>query len=52
MDKFNEFLYTYFKKALANSQMAGLQPINGIYVAFFTCLTYAFFGTCQQLSLG
>ena len=42
----------HFYQALANSQMAGLLPINGIYVAFFTCLAYFVFGTCKHLSLG
>lgn len=37
---------------MANSQMANLPPINGLYVAFFAVMIYFFTGTCRHLSLG
>ena len=37
---------------MANSMMANLPPINGLYVAFFAVMTYFFLGTCRHLSLG
>jgi len=37
---------------MANSMMANLPPINGLYVAFFAVMTYFFMGTCRHLSLG
>ena len=37
---------------MANSVMANLPPINGLYVAFFSVMTYFFLGTCRHLSLG
>ena len=37
---------------MANSLMAELPPINGLYVAFFAVIVYVFLGTSQHLSLG
>jgi len=37
---------------MANSLMANLPAINGLYVAFYSVMTYFFFGTCKHLSLG
>jgi solute carrier family 26, other len=37
---------------MANSMMANLPPINGLYVAFFAVMAYFFMGTCRHLSLG
>jgi MFS superfamily sulfate permease-like transporter len=37
---------------MANSVMANLPPINGLYVAFFAVMMYVVFGTSRHLSLG
>jgi MFS superfamily sulfate permease-like transporter len=37
---------------MANSQQAGLPPINGLYVALFSSLVYAFLGTSREMSAG
>jgi hypothetical protein len=37
---------------MANSVMANLPPINGLYVAFFSVMMYVLFGTSRHLSLG
>lgn len=37
---------------MANSVMANLPPINGLYVAFFAVMMYVVFGTTRHLSLG
>lgn len=37
---------------MAYSLMAGLPPIIGLYVTFFTVLVYALLGTSRHLSLG
>ena len=37
---------------MAYSLMAGLPPIIGLYVTFFTVLIYALLGTSRHLSLG
>jgi len=40
------------KTGMANSQQAGLPPINGLYVALFSSLVYAFLGTSREMSVG
>ncbi len=37
---------------MAYSLMAGLPPINGLYVSFFSVIAYFFLGTSRHLSLG
>lgn len=32
--------------------MAGVPPVTGLYVSFFTVIIYFFLGTCRNLSLG
>ena len=35
--------------ALAYGQLAGLQPVNGLYASLLAMAVYAFFGTSRQL---
>jgi MFS superfamily sulfate permease-like transporter len=37
---------------MAYSLMAGLPPVYGLYVSFFTVMAYFLFGTSRHLSLG
>jgi len=39
-------------QSLAYGLLAGVQPINGLYTAFFAPLTYAFMGTSKHVSVG
>nr|CAB3266191.1 sulfate transporter-like [Phallusia mammillata] len=39
-------------QSLAYGLLAGLQPINGMYVAFFAPLVYTFLGTSRHVSVG
>ncbi len=45
-------MYININLAMANSVMANLPPINGLYVAFFAVMMYVMFGTTRHLSLG
>lgn len=37
---------------MAYSLLAGLPPINGLYVTFFIILTYTLFGSSRHLQMG
>lgn len=37
---------------IAYSILAGVQPVVGIYMAFFPVIIYALMGTSRQLSMG
>lgn len=37
---------------MAYSLLAGLPPINGLYVTFFIILMYTFFGSSRHLQMG
>lgn len=37
---------------MAYSLMAGLPPMNGLYVSFILILQYVFFGTSKHISTG
>jgi MFS superfamily sulfate permease-like transporter len=37
---------------MANATTAGLPPINGLYVAFFSVIAYLILGTSKHLSMG
>lgn len=39
-------------QSMGYALMAGVPPVTGLYVAFFTVLVYFFLGTCRNLSLG
>lgn len=37
---------------MAYAALAGLDPVHGLYISFFSSLTYALFGRSGQLSMG
>lgn len=39
-------------QSMGYALMAGLPPVTGLYVSFFTVVVYFFLGTCRNLSLG
>jgi solute carrier family 26, other len=42
----------YIPQGMAYGKVAGLEPINGLYSAFFIPIIYAVFGTSRQISVG
>ena len=45
-------LALHIPQGLAYGRLAGVEPINGLYVSLFPVIIYAIFGTSRQVSIG
>ena len=46
------YVTLFFVLGLAYGFLAGVDPINGMYTAFFSPLVYTFLGTSSHISVG